>query len=442
MTWVWQMHRATQPADVRDYLAADWSDQYGVPVETSSVRWPLTTTSLMREYNVHDGGRAFDTVTVTGFPANYGDFAGDGYWQADAPELTHTVYGPFTDDAVLTDTLDLSGAPVLATITTPARNGVYRLGYTDADRITPTEPGYYVLVTTFPGDDRVQPYRSSPADVLERFFVPPTPETPLPVTVIAQATPAALTGQPFADTALVQGTIPGGATLVFRAYGPEPADTTPVCETPFYESDPTPVTQAGVYSSGQTRTGQAGTVYWIETLYGEDGTVLAQGACGAPGETTVVTEQPTALTLTTVATTAVTLGGPAHDTATVTGTVPEGTTLEFEAYRQDGDTATCTADELAFTSDAHSVTGPGEYTSEDVEFEKAGTYYWIETLHGPDGTVIHRGLCGAPNETTAVTAVPAPTPTPELPSTLAFTGTGDWLLPFGIGGGIPSSPGC
>ncbi len=434
VTWVWQMHKATQPESVRDYLAADWTDQYGVPVETSSVRWPLTTTSLMREYNVHDGGRAFDTVTVTGFPAGHGDFAGDGYWQADAPEVTHTVYGPFEDDAVLTDDLNLSDAPVLATITTPARNGVYRLGYTDADRITPTEPGYYVLVTTFPGDDRVQPYRSSPADVLERFFVPPTPETPLPVTVITQATPAALTGHPFADTALVQGTIPDGATLVFRAYGPQPADTTPVCETPFYESDLIPVTQAGVYSSGQARTDQAGNVYWIETLYGEDGTVLVQGACGAPGETTVVAEQPEALTVTTIAVAEVALGEPAHDTATVTGTVPEGTTLEFEAYRQDGDTATCTADELVFTSEAQPVTGPGEYASEDVMFDRAGTYYWIETLHGSDGTVIHRGLCGAPNETTTVATVPAPTP--ELPPTLAFTGTGDWLLPFGIGGGI------
>jgi hypothetical protein len=41
----------------------------------------------------------------------------------------------------------------------------------------------------------------------------------------------------------------------------------------------------------------------------------------------------------------VTLGEPAHDTAKVTGTVPDGATLVFDAYRQDGDTATCTEGE-------------------------------------------------------------------------------------------------
>jgi len=45
------------------------------------------------------------------------------------------VYGPFDTDAVLTDDLDLSDAPVLTSITTPARNGAYRLGYEDGDRI-------------------------------------------------------------------------------------------------------------------------------------------------------------------------------------------------------------------------------------------------------------------------------------------------------------------
>ena len=451
VTWVWQVKKATQPEWVRDYLASDWADSYGIPVETTSVRWPITTTSLMREYNVHPGGRAFDVVTVTGFPANHGEFTGDGYWQADVDELVHTVYGPFATDAELTDELDLSDAPVLTTITTPARNGVYRLGYTDQDRIAPTEPGYYVLATTFAGDDRVQPYASSPADVLERFFVPPTPETEVPVTVITQATPTARVGEPFGDTALVQGSsIPDGAELVFRAYGPQPDGESPVCESPFFESARIPVTQAGVYSSGDTAADQAGNVFWIETLYDQDGTVFVEGSCGAPGETTIITEQPEDLTVRTKAVADVTLGEPAHDAGIVTGTVPEDTTLTFEAYRQDGDTATCTPAELVFTSESIALDRPGEYVSSDVVFEEAGTYYWIETLHDSEGTVIHRGLCGAPDETTIVHEVPAtptptPTPTPEVPGTpekpntppsLALTGAGDGLLPLGIGGGV------
>ncbi|CEI28266.1 Putative uncharacterized protein [Propionibacterium freudenreichii] len=446
VTWVWELRKASQPQWVRDYLAADWTDEYGIPLETTSVRWPVTTTSLMREYNVHSGGRAFDTVTVTGFPANHGEFTGDGYWEADVDELVHTVYGPFDTDAVLTDDLDLTGAPVLTSITTPARNGVYRLGYTDADRITPTEAGYYVLVTTFAGDDRVQPYSSSPADVLERFYVPTTPEVELPVAVITQATPAALVGGPFGDAALVQGTIPEGTTLVFRAYGPQPADADPVCEVAFFESDPIPVSQAGVYTSPATSVDQPGNVYWIETLYDQGGGVLVEGTCGAPGETTVITEQPETLTVTTMALAEVALGQPAHDTAKVTGTVPDGTTLTFKAYRQEDDTATCTPGELVFASDPIEVTGPGEYESSEVVFDRAGTYYWIETVYDADGTMIHQGLCGAPDETTTVTSVPPapsePTPpapevpgTPDRPTGLAQTGASG-VLPLGIAGGV------
>ena len=435
VTWVWEVRKSSQPEWVRDYLASDWADEYGIAVETTSVRWPGTVTSLMREYNVHPGGRAFDIVTVTGFPANHGEFTGDGYWGADIDELHHTVYGPFATDTELTDDLDLVGAPVLAELATPARNGVYKLGYTDEDKIVPTEPGFYVLVTTFEGDDRVQPYASSPADVLERFYVPPG-GTDVPVNVITQATPEALVGEPFSDTALLQGTnIPDGAFLVFRAYGPHPADAHPVCETPFYVSDEIPVTQAGIYRSGTTTADAAGNVYWVETLYGADGGVIAEGTCGAPGETTVVTEQPEELIVKTNAVPTVTLGKAAHDVATVTGTVPEGARLMFEAYLQDGDTATCTPEELVFTSTEIELNGPGEYASDEVIFEKAGTYYWVETVTDQSGTILHRGVCGAPDETTTVTDTPDKPGKPGGPGELAHTGGGDWW-PLGLAGGL------
>lgn len=248
VTWVWQVRLATQPEDVRDYIADDWADEYGIPVESTSVRHPIETTSQMREYNVHKDGRAFDTIVVSGFPDNHPDFDGDGYWEADTKTITHTVYGPFDTDTVLTDDLDLTDAPVLTTVDTEARNGVYQIGYTDEDRITPTEPGYYVIVSSFAGDDRVQPYQSSPGDIRERFFVPENPDAEIPVSVITQATPDALVGEPFEDTALVQGAVPKDAHLVFRAYGPQSAEETPVCDTePFFTSAEIPVTQAGVY---------------------------------------------------------------------------------------------------------------------------------------------------------------------------------------------------
>lgn len=290
VTWVWKIERASQPEWVRHFIAADWQDEYGINVETHSVRWPVSITSDVREYNVHPGGRAFDRITVSGFPGDHPEFAGDGYWKADEQHITHTVYGPFTSDAVLTADLDLTAAPVLTTITTPARNGVFDIGYDESERIEATEPGFYVVVSSFAGDDRAQPFTSSPADIRERFFVPGSKQ---PVSVVTQAQPEAFVGDPFEDTALVQGTeIPAGAYLVFRAYGPTDPEAAPVCEVPFFTSAKISVTQAGVYRSGPTIAETPGYVYWIETLYNADGEVIAEGSCGAPGETTVVTERP------------------------------------------------------------------------------------------------------------------------------------------------------
>lgn len=288
VTWVWEMKIASQPDWVQPYLAADWTDDYGINVETTSVRWPVTIESEMREFNVHKGGRAFDRITMSGFPDDHGDFTGDGYWEADIDEVTHTVYGPFTSEKEMADDLDLEDAPVLTTTTTPARNGTYEIGYSDDDQIKPTKSGYYVMVSSFMGDDRVQPHITSPADIRERFFVP---EDEQPLSVVTQATSAALVGEEFEDRALVQGTeIPEDAYLVFRAYGPHNPGAEAVCETPFFTSEKIPVTQAGVYASGMTSVDRPGHVYWIETLYDADGEVLAEGRCGAPGETTVVTE--------------------------------------------------------------------------------------------------------------------------------------------------------
>lgn len=427
VTWVWEMKKSSQPEWVRPYLAADWADDYGINIETHSVRWPISIVSEVKEYNVHlKGGRAFDRIDMTGFPENHGTFEGDGYWGADLDEVVHTVYGPFKTEDELTDDLDLENAPVLTSITTPARNGTYHLGYTNEDAIKPTKPGYYVIVSSFGGDDRVQPFTSSPGDIRERFFVPGDRQ---PVTVITQATPSALVGESFEDLALVQGTdIPEGAYLVFRTYGPHDPEGEPVCEVPFFTSEQVSVTQAGVYRSGSTSVTSPGNVYWVETLYDADGEVIAEGKCGAPGETTVVTGQPEEVTVVTNAMPEVLLGDPAHDVATVTGNVPDGSTLMFEAYRQDGSEALCTTDELVFTSETIEIDGPGDYRSNDVVFEQVGTYYWVETLIGPDGDVLHRGQCGAPNETTkVVTEIVSP---PEL----AQTGSDSGLWALGIGG--------
>lgn len=439
VTWVWEVRLVSQPEEYRDFIADNWSDNYGIPLESTSIRWLISVTSEVREYNVHSNGRAFDTVEVTGFPDNHGDFTGDGYWGADLDVITHTVYGPFVTDTVLTDDLTLEDAPVLTALTTPARNGVYKLGYTDADQIRPTEPGYYVIVSAFAGDDRVQPFRSSPADILERFYVPETP-VPVGVTVTTKATPEAFVGDPISDTAIIEGIVPNGAYLVFRAYGPYQEQ--PIADEelePFFTSEDIPVAGPGEYTSGVMSVAAAGLVFWVETLHAADGTVLAEGFIGAPGETTIVHHRPT-VQVTTKAVPEVTLGDPAHDVAIVTGTVPEGAMLAFQAYRQNGDAPVCEVKNLVL--DTHDtlilVTDAGEYVSTEVVFESTGTYYWVESLYSTDGELLHRGDCGAPGETTKVVDKPG---IPPGPPSLAVTGGGwSWagilvaLMLFATGG--------
>ncbi len=446
VTWVWRVVKADQPPAWRDYIAGDWTDSYGQPAETTSVRWPVTTNSLLREYNVVPGGRAFDEITLSGFPDDHGQFDGDDCWGADLDQVTHVVYGPFETDAVLTDDLDLADAPVLARLTTPARNGTYQLGWGDQDAIVADDPGYYVIVSAFAGDDRVQPYQTSPADIAERFYVPPpSPPGQTPLSVITQARATAQVGEPFDDLALVQGdSMPTGAVLVFRAYGPQSSGQPPICTDPYFQSDPVTLTVPGVYRSPTTVVTEAGDVHWVETVYDLGGQVLAQGVCGAPGETTVITT-PDTFTVTTNAVEAVQLGQPASDVAVVAGTVPAGASLVFQAYRQTGSAPTCTPDELAFTSGPLDLDQPGEYTSEPVVFEQAGIYHWIESVRDQAGTLVHRGRCGAPGETTTVTvSPPTPTPTPPAPTppappvppSLAQTGGGDWMAPVGILAGL------
>ena len=69
-------------------------------------------------------------------------------------------------------------------------------------------------------------------------------------------------------------------------------------------------------------------------------------------------------------------------------------------------------------------------------FETAGTYYWVETVTGKDGTILHRGVCGAPDETTTVTDTLEQPRTPDTPGELAHTGGGGDWWPIGLAGGL------
>lgn len=252
------------------------------------------------------------------------------------------------------------------------------------------------------------------------------------VTSKAQADSAVHDGA--TDDAIVTGETPKGAYLVWKAYRAaagtrSAADSVPpVCDASTLVADttgtPVVVEKAGTYTSPPVVFTTAGAVHWVEELHSYDGRILAQGACGAPGETTTVHTPD----VHTKATPAVQVGDPVRDEAVVNGRVPAGAVITFEAFMRSGEQDTCTPANRVFDGSGSPVaTTPGlnedvSYWSGETRFTEPGSYYWVETLATADGTVVHRGECGAPGETTVVS------PAPVVP-TLADTGgdPGPWF---------------
>ena len=385
----------------------EFSHDFWVEEETASARHEITHSSIAREYNVVPGGRAFDTITIGGFPETQGQFEGLGGWVADGTLADVTVYGPLAE---MPSTEEVpADAPVFFETQIPAKNGVFNIGYTNDDMVVPTEGGHYVFVYSYDGDDRVAPFASAFNDVLEQFYVPTpeVPETPeLPVQVVTQATKEVGVGQPFFDTALVTGNTKEGDYLIFEAFGPQTPGETPVCDEPFFTSKMIIVDGPGYYESGETTVDKPGSVYWVETLFDKDAKELHKGKCGIPSETTKITEKPW------VTTKAISdsgdkpvVGDDIWDTIQIGGTFPEGAVTEVELFFTEGSITDLTCENPIWTSDKIEIeAGKFEYVTGKYTTTKVGTYSFLEKTTTKDGELISAGKCGEPSETLVVSA--------------------------------------
>ena len=426
---------------VREDFTAPWFEE----AETAVDRFELAHESQVREYNVAPGGRAFDRITITGYPGDHGQFGGLGGWAADLGEATVTVYGPLPAPPDGPEVPE--DAPVFWSDTLAAVDGTFEVGYDDAHPIVApqraTHPGgdYFVFVYAFAGDDRVEPFVSPFDDVRELFSVPGPPDVVVPPSVVTRAQPTAVTGAPMHDVALVTGTTDPGDHLVFRAYGPQDPDADPVCdeETLVWTSEPVPVTGAGLYHSGSAPAPRAaGAVHWVETLHAEDGTVRHAGVCGLPYETTQVTHDLAVRTEARAAPAAPSsagdraddgpvVGDDLWDVVVVAGTVPPGATTVVDLFHApEGEPLVC--EEPVWTSGPIPLAdGAGEYVTRRYPTAAPGTYGYVERTTTGDGEVLSVGECGDPAETLTVAPAPpgpepaAGSPAPDQP--LAVTGT-------------------
>jgi hypothetical protein len=405
-TWVWRIDAAAQPADTVASLPAGYSfvDEFGLVAESHVVPMALAATTRVSTSEVAFGGEIGDELSVAVIEGSWltegagpvaASFVGTAYF---VPGET----APQESDTVPAEATVVGTASVVAT-----GPGIYAASTTVR---APAAVGYVTWVWSL---DPASPMASYFQPWSDRFGVPAETTRVVPPTVSSLAQEGAAVGDDVYDVALVGGLVPeGGASLVFEAFLQPTTEQEPRCDadTRVFDSSDTPVRveAPGSYRSPATQFQNYGTYYWIESLYAPDGTLVARGACGLPEETTLVAPGE----VVTHAVSAITPGGEAYDSARVSGRVPVGATLVFEAFDQRGvtDGPLCDASTRVFTSDAVPLDGPGTYVSESATFTRPGTFYWVETLYDRLGNPLHVGTCGLATESTLVR-------TPSLPNT-------------------------
>lgn len=417
MTWVWEIRTQDQPAEYQGYVR-EWSDQFGVANETTKVTAPKVATKA--QTNVPVGDTFHDTAVVTGNVPK------------DGVGLHFELYEATKNDA---GEWTCGEGNLLWTSTTQT---VTEAGTYTSDEAPFQSVGDYhwVEVLTTKGGTEISRGACG---------IPDETTTVVPPKVTTQAQPASKLGDPAGihDVAKVEGPVAkAGYDLGFQAYkvhyvknadgtwtiqvpeGTKDGDLSWVCDSEpvFTSKTPIKVTAAGEYQSESFVPTEYGKYLWVETLSftpedSETPTVVHRGECGVREETSFVVD------VTSQAQERGKAGETATDTAIVNGVIPEGSTIEFSAYKvaADAPQATpgangtwtgvdvCSDDKLIKTTDAVAVPGGlhenTNIVSAAVDLPKDTSdykVYWIETVKDENGNVIAHGECGLPHETTTV----------------------------------------
>lgn len=426
-SWVWSITAADQTAFIQRSLPAAYSytDRFGQVAETHVSPSNIQFVTQLDKSQAAIGDTVNDSITasVTGGP----------WLQADGARVPVTLTGTayYSEGVPTVSAAAPVGAEIVGTqsvvLTGPGKPFT-------ADAIPVGVKAGYVTVQ-WCIDPAAQPaeYQGLVSAWCDQYGVPSETTQVVAPTITTKAQPVSGPGGTVTDTAIVSGPIPaGGIDITFVGYLQPGDSTTPVCgvdQIVYQSSGVIHVTEPGEYTSESfpVTDAETGTVYWVETgtFPGTD-TVIHTGECGLPNETTE-NQKPT---VTTKATNAISVGDQAHDVATVNGWILDGTTIVYHFYKFDGTQATCEAANEVFNTvlEPQAVTAGAnvntEYTSASTPpITEAGTYGFVEELIAPDGSVIHRGVCGESSETVVVTALPPVPPTPVTTTSLAQTGT-------------------
>ena len=346
------------------------------------------------------------------------------------PELTTQASPAASVPANLTDTATLTGgdAPTGSISFTLYSNATCttQVGTTQTVTVTgdgvytsPSIPvtltGTYYWVDTYSGDtnnDQVGPTTCGiPSETTTVGAVSPT------LTTTASA--AAIVPANLSDAATLAGGDDPTGSIVFKLY------SDPGCTTQVGSTQTVTVTGNGVYTSPAIPVTSTGTYFWVDAYSGDiNNNGFGPTACGATGESTLVS--PASPSLTTTASAASIVPGTLSDEATLTGGFDPSGSITFKLYSD----ATCTTQ--VGTTQTVTVTGDGTYTSPSIPATSTGTYHWVDTYTGdPNNNSFGPTDCGATGENTLVspaspslstTASPAATVPSDLTDTATLTG--------------------
>lgn len=196
VTWVWSAKRDTQGdmsersenTQISTLLASTWSDAFGLPDETSSIRGHIDIDTAISTRTTKSGTYLVDDLFIRGFPQNHPHFPGGSGFKADTPTITHTLL--FFPQGLEVSQKNRRRAEVIGSVNIPATNGVHASVGAN-NYLIDGRPGTYVFVSEFSGDDRVRPFASSIEDSAEQYTVSahhaprdlaPRDEAPVPET--------------------------------------------------------------------------------------------------------------------------------------------------------------------------------------------------------------------------------------------------------------------
>ncbi len=329
----------------------------------------LTTTASP---TVATGGQIHDTASLNG--------------RAPTGTIDFRLSGP-------TDTF-CSGTPVFtATVPVAAGSGSYQ-----SPAFTPTVAGTYRWQATYSGDANNQPIPiSSCLDPGESVVVTSGGGLGTPA-IATTASPSVALGGVISDTAVLSGGSSPTGKITFAVFGPTDAS----CAGTAVSTSMVVVSGDGTYSSAPFTPTVAGTYRFTAAYSGDAANAVAVSACGAAGESVVVTSGGGLGTpaIATTASPSVALGGVISDTAVLSGGSSPTGKITFAVF---GPTdASCAG--TAVSTSMVVVSGDGTYSSAPFTPTVAGTYRFTAAYSGDAANAVAVSACGAAGESVVVTS--------------------------------------